>query len=81
MWNLPRPGIKPVSTALAFLTAGPPGKSLNNTSVVETVTDHSYKVLIPSFKYLLSAYYVQSIVLDTGSVILHALVELIFLRH
>ena len=28
-WNLPRPGIKPVSPALAdrFLTTGPPGKS------------------------------------------------------
>ena len=30
MWNLPRPGIEPVSPALAggFLTTGPPGKSL-----------------------------------------------------
>ena len=29
MWDLPRPGIKPVSPALAggFLTTGPPGKS------------------------------------------------------
>ena len=29
MWSLPRPGIKPVSLALAgeFLTTGPPGKS------------------------------------------------------
>ena len=29
MWNLPRPGIKPVSLALPgrFLTTGPPGKS------------------------------------------------------
>ena len=29
MWDLPGPGIKPVSAALAggFLTAGPPGKS------------------------------------------------------
>ena len=29
MWNLPRPGIKPMSAALAgrFLTTGPPGKS------------------------------------------------------
>ena len=29
MWNLPRPGIKPMSPALAgkFLTTGPPGKS------------------------------------------------------
>ena len=29
MWALPRPGIKPVSPALAgeFLTTGPPGKS------------------------------------------------------
>ena len=29
-WDLPRPGIKPVSPALAgrFLTTGPPGKSL-----------------------------------------------------
>ena len=29
MWNLPRPGIEPVSSALAdgFLTTGPPGKS------------------------------------------------------
>jgi len=29
MWNLPRPGIKPVSPALPgrFLTTGPPGKS------------------------------------------------------
>ena len=70
-----------MSPALAFLTSGPSGKSLNNTSVVETIANHSYKVLMPSFKYLLSAYYVQSIVLDTGSVILHALVELIFLRH
>ena len=31
MWNLPRPGIKPVSPSLAdrFLTTGPPGKSYN----------------------------------------------------
>ena len=29
MWNLPRPGFKPVSSALAggFLTTRPPGKS------------------------------------------------------
>ena len=29
MWNLPRPGIEPISTALAgrFLTTGPPGNS------------------------------------------------------
>ena len=29
MWNLPRPGVKPVSSALAgrLLTTGPPGKS------------------------------------------------------
>ena len=28
MWNLPQPGIKPVSPAIAggFLTTGPPGK-------------------------------------------------------
>ena len=28
MWNLPRPGIEPMSPALAgrFLTTGPPGK-------------------------------------------------------
>ena len=30
VWNLPRPGIEPMSSALAgrFLTTGPPGKSL-----------------------------------------------------
>ena len=30
MWDLPRPGLEPVSPALAggFLTPGPPGKSL-----------------------------------------------------
>ena len=30
MWNLPRPGIEPVSSALAggFLATGPPGKYL-----------------------------------------------------
>ena len=30
MWNLPRPGIEPMTPALAgrFLTTGPPGKSL-----------------------------------------------------
>ena len=30
MWNLPGPGIEPMSPALAgeFLTTGPPGKSL-----------------------------------------------------
>ena len=30
MWNLPGPGLEPVSTALAggFLTTAPPGKSL-----------------------------------------------------
>ena len=33
MWNLPRPGIEPMSPALAgeFLTTGPRGKSLSNT--------------------------------------------------
>ena len=33
MWDLPGPGIKPMSPALAgrFLTTGPPGKSLENT--------------------------------------------------
>ena len=32
MWDLPRPGIEPVSPALEgrFLTTGPPGKSLEN---------------------------------------------------
>ena len=32
MWDLPRPGLKPVSPALAggFLTTVPPGKSLHN---------------------------------------------------
>ena len=34
MWNLPRPGIKPVSPVLAngflTLTSGPPGKSLKD---------------------------------------------------
>ena len=31
MWNLPRPGIKPMSPLLEgeFLTSGPPGKSLH----------------------------------------------------
>ena len=31
MWDLPGPGLKPVSSALAgrFLTTAPPGKSLN----------------------------------------------------
>ena len=34
MWNLPRAGIKPMSSALAgrFLTTGPQGKSANHTS-------------------------------------------------
>ena len=33
MWDLPRPGIEPVSSALAgrFLTTAPPGKPLNQT--------------------------------------------------
>ena len=31
MWNLPEPGVEPMSPALAgrFLTTGPPGKSLH----------------------------------------------------
>ena len=38
MWNLPRPGIKPMSPALAgrFLTTEPPGKS--------HILSHSYRV-------------------------------------
>ena len=32
MWNLPGPGIKPVSPYFGFLTTGPPGKSLNDPS-------------------------------------------------
>jgi len=34
MWDLPRPGIEPVSSALAggFFTTGPPGKSLSGHS-------------------------------------------------
>ena len=37
MWNLPGPGIKPVSPALAggFLTTGPPGKSCFSVYVTE----------------------------------------------
>lgn len=46
---------------------------LNNSSVVETATDHSYKVFMHSFKYLLSAYYVQSIVLDAGSAVQYSM--------
>ena len=38
MWNLPRPGIEPMSPALAgrFLTSGPPGKFLPRYTI-ETV--------------------------------------------
>ena len=38
MWDLPRPGIEPVSPALAgrFLTTGPPGKSCNDFLSTET---------------------------------------------
>ena len=36
MWDLPRPGLEPVSPALAgrFSTTAPPGKLLNNTFVL-----------------------------------------------
>ena len=38
MWDLPRPGIEPMSPALAggFLTTGPPGKSCNDFLSTET---------------------------------------------
>ena len=46
MWDLPRPGVEPVSPTLAggFLTTGPPGKSLD---------PYIFKVpLLPSFNPL-----------------------------
>ena len=35
MWDLPRPGLEPMSPALVggFLTIGPPGKSLGNVTL------------------------------------------------
>ena len=44
MWDLPLPGIKPVSPALAggFLTTAPPGKSLIyffRENITEQITD------------------------------------------
>ena len=40
MWDLPGPGMEPVSPALAggFLTAGPPGKSQNVTFLKSEVS-------------------------------------------
>ena len=45
MWNLPGPGIKPMSPALAagFLTTGPPGKSiLSSIFVLSCYTKPNY---------------------------------------
>ena len=49
MWDLPRPGIKPVSPALAggFLTTGPPGKSSLIFLLITLVWDG-----VPPWKYL-----------------------------
>ena len=43
MWDLPGPGLKPVSAALAggFLTTAPPGKLLE--LGLEAGTDHGWK--------------------------------------
>lgn len=48
MWNLPRPGIEPESSALTggFLPTGPPGKSHSPALMVDSLI---LKVLIPSF--------------------------------
>ena len=50
MWDLPGPGIEPVSPALAggFLTAAPPGKSK---------VEHLYKIHLHLFFYELPVHY------------------------
>ena len=62
MWDLPRPGIKPVSPALAggFLTTGPPGKSLPSkvSSVLITANQSSFYHPRNSFLPLVSHFHV-----------------------
>ena len=45
MWNLPRPGIKLLSLALAgrFLTTGPQGTSLSRNLLNEYMSDYGYR--------------------------------------
>ena len=45
MWNLPRPGIKLLSLALAgrFLTTGPPGTSLSRNLLHGYMSDYGYR--------------------------------------
>ena len=52
MWNLPKPGIKPVSLALAggFLTAVPPGKSHPaDCYILERFLQRPFPAALPSF--------------------------------
>ena len=46
MWDLPRPGIEPVSPALAgrFFTTEPPGKPYRLSLVAEVVRQNTYTV-------------------------------------
>lgn len=53
----------------------------NHLSIVVTATDHSYKVFTQPFKYLLSAYYVQSMMPCAGIAMPQALAEPGLLRH
>ena len=46
MWDLPRPGIKPMSLALAgrFFTTEPPGKPYHLSLMAEVVRQNTYAV-------------------------------------
>ena len=63
MWNLPGPGIEPMSPALAgeFLATGPPGKPLNFFWFMSQVLSNAYQetdlsIFASNFlKYVLNA--------------------------
>ena len=60
MWSLPRPGIKPVSPALAgrFLTTGPPGKSLLLLNR-EAFPQNIYKISTTPIKITAALFFVE----------------------
>ena len=59
MWDLPRPGLEPVSPALAgrFLTTAPPGKSLNIFLNVKNRKGFLYYLIIYLHTYFLKFFY------------------------